>query len=221
MARVFITGSSDGLGLLNARTLLDQGHDVLLHARSEERAKDLAQIAPRSLGIAIGDLSSDSDTRSVARQANDIGRIDAVIHNAGVYLSDDKIITVDGHSRTLAVNVLAPYLLTACIEQPERLVYISSGMHLSAHGNLDDIDWVSRRWNASQAYSESKLLVSALSAAVAGCPRRWAAPLPPTTCSSATRLNRGSPSATTPKPVHQASTGITNAPRSQPMRSQT
>jgi NAD(P)-dependent dehydrogenase (short-subunit alcohol dehydrogenase family) len=170
MARVFITGSSDGLGLLNARTLLDQGHDVLLHARSEERAKDLAQIAPRSLGIAIGDLSSDSDTRSVARQANDIGRIDAVIHNAGVYLSDDKIITVDGHSRTLAVNVLAPYLLTACIEQPDRLVYISSGMHLSAHGNLDDIDWVSRRWNASQAYSESKLLVSALSAAVA---RRW------------------------------------------------
>ena len=170
MARIFITGSSDGLGLLNAHTLLDQGHEVLLHARSEDRARDLRNIAPRSLGIALGDLSSDTDTRSLAQQVNTIGGIDAAIHNAGVYTSERRVETADGHSRTFAVNVLAPYLLTALIERPTRLVYVSSGMHLAVRGNLDDLNWTARPWDSTQAYSESKLLVSTLAAAVA---RLW------------------------------------------------
>jgi len=170
MARIFITGSADGLGLFNAHTLLDQGHQVLLHARSEERARDLRDLAPRTLGIAIGDLSSDTETRSLAQQVNTIGGIDAIIHNAGVYTSDHRVETADGHSRTFAVNVLAPYLLTALIERPKRLVYVSSGMHLSVTGNLDDVEWTARHWNGGQAYSESKLLVSTLAAAVA---RLW------------------------------------------------
>lgn len=144
MARIFITGSSDGLGLLNAHTLLDQGHEVLLHARSEDRARDLRNIAPRSLGIAIGDLSSDTDTRSLAQQVNTIGGIDAVIHNAGVYTTERRVETADGHSRTFAVNVLAPYLLTALIERPTRFVCVSSGMHLAVRGNLDDLNWTVR-----------------------------------------------------------------------------
>jgi NAD(P)-dependent dehydrogenase (short-subunit alcohol dehydrogenase family) len=96
--------------------------------------------------------------------------MDAVIHNAGVYASPKRVAGPDGHSRTLAVNVLAPYLLTALIERPRRLVYISSGMHHGADGSLRDIDWTERRWNAGAAYSESKLYVSALSASVA---RHW------------------------------------------------
>ncbi|MFJ3034648.1 SDR family NAD(P)-dependent oxidoreductase [Curtobacterium pusillum] len=168
MARIFITGSTDGLGLFNARTLIDQGHEVLLHARSEARAGVIRDLP--SVGIVIGDLSSDEHTRSVADQVNEFGPVDAVIHNAGVYMSDARIATTEGHSRTLAVNVLAPYLLTALIHRPHRLVYISSGMHLGVHSDLDDIDWVSRRWNAGQAYSESKLYVSTLAAAVS---RLW------------------------------------------------
>lgn len=170
MARIFITGSSDGLGLLNARTLVDQGHDVLLHARTAERAKDLAELAPRSLGVAVGDLSSDAEIRDLTRAVNETGGIDAVIHNAGVYLSNQRVATADGHSRTLAVNVLAPYLLTALLHRPQRLVYVTSGMHRVAGSDLTDIDWTHRRWNAGQAYSESKLYVAALAAAVA---RRW------------------------------------------------
>jgi NAD(P)-dependent dehydrogenase (short-subunit alcohol dehydrogenase family) len=170
MARIFITGSSDGLGLLNARTLVDQGHDVLLHARTAKRAKDLADLAPRSLGVAVGDLSSDADTRDLARAVNETGGIDAVIHNAGVYLSNQRVATADGRSRTLAVNVLAPYLLTALGHRPQRLVYVTSGMHRGAGSDLADMDWTHRRWNGGQAYSESKLYVAALAAAVA---RRW------------------------------------------------
>ncbi|MDR7084953.1 NAD(P)-dependent dehydrogenase (short-subunit alcohol dehydrogenase family) [Arthrobacter ginsengisoli] len=170
MARIFITGSTDGLGLATARTLINDGHQVLLHARSTERAATLDQVAPEAAGIVIGDLSSAAETRNLAEQVNAHGLMDAIVHNAGVYLSPGRVATPEGHSRTLAVNVLAPYILTALIERPGRLIYVSSGMHRGAGNNLRDIDWTERRWNASAAYSESKLHVSALSAAVA---RHW------------------------------------------------
>lgn len=121
-------------------------------------------------GVVIGDLSSAVETRSIAEQVNAIGCIDAVIHNAGIYLEPVRGNTAEGHAKTLAVNTLAPYMLTALIKRPGRLVYLSSGMHLGADSSLDDIDWSARRWNASNAYSESKLHVATLAAAVA---RHW------------------------------------------------
>ncbi|HTR03876.1 MAG TPA: SDR family NAD(P)-dependent oxidoreductase [Thermoanaerobaculia bacterium] len=172
MSRVFITGSTDGLGLAAARALLAGGHEVVLHARSRKRAEVLSDLAPRARGVAIGDLSSAADTRAVANQVNALGRMDAVIHNAGVYLESARGSTPEGHATTLAVNLLAPYLLTAWIQRPDRLVYVSSGMHRQGGGDerLDDIDWTRRRWNASQAYAESKLYLTAFALAVA---RRW------------------------------------------------
>lgn len=121
-------------------------------------------------GVAIGDLSSAVETLSIAEQVNVIGRIDAVIHNAGIYLEPVRGNTPEGHAKTLAVNTLAPYILTASIKRPARLVYLSSGMHLGGDASLDDIDWNERRWEPSQAYSESKLHVATLAAAIA---RRW------------------------------------------------
>jgi NAD(P)-dependent dehydrogenase (short-subunit alcohol dehydrogenase family) len=170
MSRIFITGSRDGLGHGAARTLMAEGHDVVLHARSRERASVLADLAPRAAGIVIGDLSSAAQTRAIADQVNDIGRMDAVIHNAGVYLEPSRGETPEGHARTLAINTLAPYMLTALIDRPDRLAYLSSGMHRSGGGSLRDIDWTSRRWDPTQAYCESKLQVAALALAVA---RRW------------------------------------------------
>src|SRR5690242_1803073 len=102
MSRVFITGSTDGLGFAAARTLLDEGHEVLLHARSEERAEAVAEIAARSLGIVVGDLSSAAETHKVAEQVNAAGRMHAVIHNAGVYRVPDRSATPEGHAKTLA-----------------------------------------------------------------------------------------------------------------------
>jgi NAD(P)-dependent dehydrogenase (short-subunit alcohol dehydrogenase family) len=170
MARIFITGSTDGLGLANARTLINAGHEVLLHARTSARATALNHLAPQAAGIVNGDLASAAETRDLAGQVNKHGRMDAIIHNAGVYLSPQRIATPEEHSRTLAVNVLAPYILTALIERPDRLIYVSSGMHHGSTGDLQDIDWTQRRWDAGTAYSESKLHVSALSAVVA---RHW------------------------------------------------
>lgn len=168
--RVFITGSADGLGRAAASTLMKDGHEVVLHARSQKRTSALADLAPRSAGLVIGDLSSAAETRALADQVNRIGRMDAVIHNAGIYLERSREATPEGHARTLAVNTLAPYMLTGLIERPDRLIYMSSGMHRSGEGSLRDIDWVKRRWEPSQAYAESKLQVVALALAAA---RRW------------------------------------------------
>jgi NAD(P)-dependent dehydrogenase (short-subunit alcohol dehydrogenase family) len=105
---------------------------------------------------------------AVADQAS--GQFDAVIHNAGVYLSPKRIVTVDGLQQTFAVNVLAPYLLTARMEGPKRLVYMSSGMHRAGDPDLSDPQWERRSWSASQAYSDSKLYDVMLAFAVA---RLW------------------------------------------------
>ena len=170
MARVFVTGSTDGLGLMAARLLVGQGHRVTLHARNDVRAADTRQALPQADAVVIGDLSSIAHTRQVADQVNALGRHDAVIHNAGVGYREPRRETVDGLEHVFAVNVLAPYLLTCLIERPDRLAYLSSGMHQSGDPSLDDPQWSARRWNGSQAYANSKLFDVVLAFAVA---RRW------------------------------------------------
>jgi NAD(P)-dependent dehydrogenase (short-subunit alcohol dehydrogenase family) len=168
--RIFITGSTDGLGRGAAGVLIGDGHDVVLHARTRQRAAALSDLAADAAGVVIGDLSSAAETRALANQVNDIGRMDAVIHNAGVFLEPSRSATADGHPTTLAVNTLAPYLLTALIDRPDRLIYLSSGLHHAGAGSLRDIDWAGRQWNAAQAYAESKLQVTALALTLA---RAW------------------------------------------------
>lgn len=170
MRRVFITGSTTGLGLAAARQLIAEGHAVVLHARSTARAAAFDELAPRSAGVVIGDLARLDEMRSVARQVNRIGRMDAVIHNAGLYDERSRGNTPEGHPNILAVNTLAPYVLTALIERPHRLVYLSSSMHYGGRVALGDLDWNERRWDRDGAYSDSKLHVTALAFAVA---RYW------------------------------------------------
>ncbi len=119
MARVFITGSADGLGRATARTLLDEGHDVVVHARNDDRLTAVRNLVDRGAEAVTGDLSDLDRTRDVAAQVNRLGRMDAVIHNAGVYTGP----------HVLPVNVVAPYLLTALIDRPQRLIYVSSSEH--------------------------------------------------------------------------------------------
>jgi len=170
MSRIFITGSTEGLGRAAALALLDAGHQVVLHARNPSRAGTLGDLAHRAAGVVFGDLASANETHSIADQVNAIGPMDAVIQNAGIYVDPQRVATPEGHARTLAVNVLAPYMLTADIKRPERLIYLSSGMHRGGDATLHDIDWTSRRWNGVQAYSDSKLFVTALASLVS---RRW------------------------------------------------
>jgi NAD(P)-dependent dehydrogenase (short-subunit alcohol dehydrogenase family) len=171
MARVFVTGSADGLGLMAAELLLRAGHSVTLHARSEQRAADLRGRVPAAQQVVVGDLASIEQMRSVAEQADATGRFDAVIHNAGVgYREPRRIETVDGLAHVFAINVLAPYLLTASMTRPNRLVYLSSGMARGGDPDLADPQWATRRWAGAQAYSDSKLFDILLAFGVA---RHW------------------------------------------------
>lgn len=171
MARVLITGSSDGLGLMAARLLVEQGHQVVVHGRNRRRTDDAIAAVPGAEGAVSADLSSITETRELADAVNRIGRFDAVIHNAGMgYRERQRGNSVDGLPPVLAVNTLAPYILTALIERPRRLVYLGSGMHRNADGSLDDLTWDRRRWSGSLAYSETKLHDILIAFAVA---RRW------------------------------------------------
>jgi NAD(P)-dependent dehydrogenase (short-subunit alcohol dehydrogenase family) len=176
VTRVLITGSTTGLGEAAARQLVDDGHEVVLHARNAERATAVDDLVRRAAGpgrvagLVVGDLADTDDVRRIADQVDAIGGIDAVIHNAGVYAERQRNTTPQGHARTFCVNVLAPYLLTAWIAGAARLVYLSSGMHESGDTSLRDLDWTERRWNGTQAYCDSKLQVTALAMALT---RRW------------------------------------------------
>jgi len=170
MARVLVTGSADGLGLMAAQLLVEQGHEVTLHARSEERAAAALASAPGAQAALAADLASIAEVRALAASANEGGRFDAVIHNAAVGYREPRRETVDGLEHVFAINVLAPYLLTALMARPRRLVYLSSGMHRGADGDTSDLQWRARPWNGSQAYAESKLWDAVLAFAVA---RRW------------------------------------------------
>ena len=170
MPRVFVTGSSTGLGLMAAQLLVETGHQVVVHGRNQARADAALAAAPGAEAAVVGDLSSIQDMRNVAEQVNGFGRFDAVIHNAGIgYRESRRNDTEDGLPQLFATNTLAPYVLTALIAKPKRLVYLSSGMHRGATLNLGDLTWVKRSWRGAEAYAESKLHDVLIAFAVARC----------------------------------------------------
>lgn len=172
MARILITGSSDGIGAVAARTLIKQGHSVILHARNESRAKDAKKNCPGAADCLIGDLSSISATKQLAEDANKkYGSLDAVVHNAGVWYKDQDPRTENGLSATFVVNSLAPFILTSLMTKPKRVIYVSSGLHDNGDQSLKDVAWQDRpKINGFQAYSDTKLHNAMFSAAVA---RLW------------------------------------------------
>lgn len=154
MALILVTGASTGLGYNTANALADDGHDVVVHVRNQARLA-AAGDAARWKGVVMGDFAELDEIRGVARQTSRFGRFDAVIHNAGTMNSPEAI----------TVNTVAPYILTALLEKPARLIYLSSSMHRAGSTDL-------RRLTAGTgSYSDSKLWVTTLALAVAS---RWA-----------------------------------------------
>ncbi|MEU9324103.1 SDR family NAD(P)-dependent oxidoreductase [Streptomyces canus] len=153
MALILVTGAAAGLGRDTASALADDGHDVVVHVRNPARLAD-AEDTGRWKGVITGDLADLDEIRDVARQAGGFGRFDAVIHNAGTMNTRDAG----------TVNTVAPYVLTALMAKPARLVHLSSSMH---RGGSTDL----RRLAAGSAsYDDSKLWVTTLALAFAS---RW------------------------------------------------
>ncbi|MEH0509716.1 SDR family NAD(P)-dependent oxidoreductase [Streptomyces sp. B21-106] len=153
MAMILVTGASSGLGRHTADALADEGHDVVVHVRDPARLSD-GNVA-RWKGVVAGDLAVLDEIRAVARQARAFGRFDVVVHNAGVLHSPD----------VSTVNTVAPYVLTALMDRPARLVYLSSSLHRTGSTDL------ARLSAGTASYDDSKLWVTTLALAFAS---RWA-----------------------------------------------
>lgn len=158
MAKIFITGSTDGLGLLAAKELLKQGHEVFLHARNQERKEEVMKNNPAFKKVFVADFADVQQIIALANEVNQVGKFDVIIHNAGVYTASGEAI--------FTVNVLAPYILSCLLEKPQRLIYVSSDMHLGGHSKIDNI----KNNLNSITYSDSKLQVLMLCKALA---RAW------------------------------------------------
>jgi NAD(P)-dependent dehydrogenase (short-subunit alcohol dehydrogenase family) len=154
VSRILVTGSADGLGRLAAESLTTAGHHVVVHARNQQRAASLRPMAGRRGQVVIGDLTDRDAVRRIAAELNDAEPLDAVIHNAGVWSGP----------AVMPVNIIAPYLLTALLPAPRRLVYLSSGSHYGGRPSTANVDWHGRR---AGSYADSKLFVTTLAAAVA------------------------------------------------------
>ena len=144
MSAVFVTGSADGIGRETARQLLADGHQVVGHARNEPRAQQLRAGLPGLRDVLIGDLVGGG--------------------------ADRRVVSENGLEHIFQVNTVAPYLLTALMPRPRRLVYLTSGLQARGRAELDDLQYERRPWDGMQAYSDSKLYDVMLAFAVA---RLW------------------------------------------------
>jgi NAD(P)-dependent dehydrogenase (short-subunit alcohol dehydrogenase family) len=156
MASICITGSTDGIGLAAARQLLADGHEVVVHGRSETRGRPVAdELGAR---LVVGDLADLDEVRTLAEQ---IGPVDVLVHNAGVWPRAGTPASAQGFEPAFAVNALAPHLLTALLgdQVRQRLVFLGSGMVGS--GRVDP-DRLGSARDGSQAYADSKAVDVAL-----------------------------------------------------------
>lgn len=165
--RVLITGSTDGIGLETAKTLIAQGHHVIIHGRSEQKLRDVEQqIAGLSdsggkVEGVLADLSSFQAIDSMVREISErFGHLDILINNAGVYATQQER-TKQGLDVRFMVNAIAPYILTKSLiplfNQQGRIINLSSAAQ--APVALDAL-MGNQPLSASNAYAQSKLALT-------------------------------------------------------------
>ena len=181
-----VTGATSGIGLETAVQLARRGATVLMAGPDEPQAhralEQLRQRVPGATGRAYGaDLSHMDEVRGLARQvSSEHERLHVLVNNAGIFANDHRL-TDDGYESTLAVNFLAPFLLTALLRpvlsssEDGRVVNVSSIAHVGASIDLHDPHFERRRYHGYFAYAASKLALLCVTRALA---RRHPPPAP-------------------------------------------
>jgi retinol dehydrogenase-12 len=165
---ILITGATRGIGYAAAEALAGMGASVIVHGRNPARVEKACKRIARGVsgsevsGI-VADLASLAQVRRLAREVTDsCPRLDVLLNNAGL-VTRKRELTVDGFERQLAVNHLAPFLLTNLLldklksSAPARIVNVSSRAHRRGELDLDDLNWDKRPYTGISAYGATKL----------------------------------------------------------------
>ena len=171
-----VTGATSGIGRATAIALGAMGATVLVHGRSADRAEEVRSRILAGGGnaeVLLADLASQREVRQVARDVEERwGQLHVLVNNAGVDLGNERQVTEDGLERTLAVNYLAPFLLTNLLlpllqrKAPARILTLGSGGQYMGRIDFDDLQG-ERRFSGQRAYDQSKLAVVVFTYALA------------------------------------------------------
>ncbi len=163
-----VTGATSGMGAVTARALAQRGATVVLVGRDPERGATAVdrirrETANRAVEFMLADLSSQEQVRELARRFEArCPRLNVLVNNVGA-LFMRRGESVDGLEMTLALNHLAPFLLTNLLLDrlqagaPARVVTVSSYGHKQGHIDFEDLQFVRRRYTGLEAYRQSKL----------------------------------------------------------------
>lgn len=168
---ILVTGASDGIGKEIATTLAKQGHTIIIHGRNKQKLQAVyndikAETGNTNIDMFTADFLSFAEIKRFAdtiKQKYD--RLDVLVNNAGAQFTDKRETTIDGHEKTMMINVFAPFLLTTLLldllkKSPSaRVVTVSSASHkMGGKPNLNDIE-LKNNYTMSRAYGFSKLYV--------------------------------------------------------------
>ena len=164
---ILITGATDGIGRQTALELAEMGATVLIHGRNAAKGEKtvkhiIEETGNRKIFLHIADLSSQYEIRRLAQEiTNKYSRLDVLINNAGVFMKNREL-TEDNIEMTLAVNNLAPFLLTFLLldllkkSSPSRIINVSSASHLRSKLDFDNLQG-EKHYDGYDSYSISKL----------------------------------------------------------------
>lgn len=149
---IMITGATDGIGKITATELAQKGHHIIIHGRNEDKAKRVVNEIKQITGneeveYLVADLfSMDAISRMVKKFNDKFDHLDVLINNAGAVLNDKRYVTKDGFEGTLALNVMAPLLLSQLLlpklrnSKESRIINMSSGTHRLAKPDMSDLN---------------------------------------------------------------------------------
>ncbi|MDL2282224.1 SDR family NAD(P)-dependent oxidoreductase [Parabacteroides sp. OttesenSCG-928-G06] len=168
---ILVTGASDGIGKETAMTLAKQGHTVIIHGRNKQKLQAVyneikAETGNTNIDMFAADFLSFTEIKRFADTIKTkYDHLDVLINNAGAQFTDKRETTIDGHEKTMMINVFAPFLLTTLLldlfkKSPSaRVVTVASAAHkMSGKPNLSDIELIDN-YTMAKAYGVSKLYV--------------------------------------------------------------